>query len=111
MAAPRKKRTKTTSLSSDEVSIPKLEQLNIDQLLTQAFQRHKNEVLNDKKIKLKELHHFSSMAGEYLSSFVLVGYSLQDERVVLFNMPTPKDEAALIDLLRATLIDLANGEP
>jgi hypothetical protein len=111
MAAPRKKRTKNASLSADEVQLPKAEQINIDQLFAQALTRHKNEALVDKKLKIKELHHFSSMAGEYLNCFIMIGYSLQDEKVVLLNMPTPKDEAALIDLLRSTFLDLASDRP
>lgn len=111
MATPRKKRTKNVSLSADEVEISKAEKINIDQLFAQALMRHKNDALVDKKTKIKELHHFSAMAGEYLNCFITIGYSLQDEKVVLLNMPTPKDEAALIDLLRSTFLDLASDRP
>ena len=111
MATPRKKRTKNPSLSADEIHISKPEQINIDQLLTQAFLRHKQDVITDKKSKLKELQHLSSIAAEYLSSFVVIGYSIQDEKVVLFNVPSPKDEAAIIDLLRCTLMDLISDRP
>ena len=111
MAAPRKKRTKNTSLSADEIEIPKAEKINIDQLFAQALLRHKNDALVDKKIKVKELHHLSTIAGEYLNCFIMIGYSLQDEKVVLLNMPSPKDEAALIDLLRSTFLDLASDRP
>lgn len=111
MAAPRKKRTKNTSLSAEEIPMSKAEKINIDQLFAQALIRHKNDAVLDKKLKVKELHHFTSMAGEYLNSFILIGYSLQDERVVLLNMPTAKDEAALIDLLRSTFLDLASERP
>lgn len=111
MAAPRKKRTKTANLSADEVEIPKAEKINIDQLFAQALLRHKNDALVDKKIKVKELHHLSTIVGEYLNCFIMIGYSLQDEKVVLLNMPSPKDEAALIDLLRSTFLDLASDRP
>lgn len=111
MAAPRKKRTKPSSLSAEEIPLGKLEQANIEQLLAQAFLRHKDDATLEKKLKVKELRHLSVMASEYLSSFILVGYSMQDEKVVLYNIPTPKDDAALIDLLRATLIDMANDRP
>ena len=65
----------------------------------------------DKKQKLKEISHLSLIAEEYLSSFVLIGYSIQDEQVVVFNAPTPKDEAALVDLLRFTFFDVVNNRP
>lgn len=110
MAAPKKKTTKGKSLSADE-GLSKLEKTNVDQLLAQAFLRYKNDLIQDKKHKVKEITHLSSMVEEYLNCFVLVGYSLQDEKVVVLNMPSPKDEAALIDLLRATFLDLASERP
>ena len=63
------------------------------------------------KQKFKDIGHLASIAEEYLSSFALIGYSLQDEKVVVLNMPTSKDEAALVDLIRATFVDLANNRP
>lgn len=109
--AARKKQTKAQSLSAEDIAMPKAEKINIDQLLAQALFRHKNDEIADKKIKLKEFNHFASIAEEYLSCYITIGYSLQNERVVLLHMPTPKDEAALIDLLRATFLDLASDRP
>lgn len=63
------------------------------------------------KQKFKDVSHLASIAEEYLSSFALIGYSLQDEKVVVLNMPTSKDEAALVDLIRATFVDLASNRP
>lgn len=106
-----KKSTKIAPLSAAEYNIPKAEQINIEQLFAQALLRHKKDEVVDKKLKIKEISHLALMAEEYLSCFALIGYSLQNEEVVVFNMPTPKDEAALIDLLRATFIDIANNRP
>lgn len=105
--------TKTPSLSSSDnvFEIPKAEQINIDRLFAQALTRHKADLFLDKKTKIKEVSHLASIAEEYLSCFALIGYSLQDEQVVIFNMPSPKDEAALVDLLRATFIDIASNRP
>ena len=100
-----------SGLSSDSPIIPKAEELNINQLFSQAFMRHKKEELIDKKQKLKEVGHLASMAEEFLSTFALIGYSLQDEKVVIFNMKTSKDEAALVDLLRATFVELVQNRP
>lgn len=112
MAAPKKKTTKNKTLSADPgTGLTKLEKVNVDQLLAQAFLRYKDDVVLDKKHKVKEITHLSSMVEEYLNCFVLIGYSLQDEKVVMLNMPSPKDEAALIDLLRSTFLDLASDRP
>ena len=111
MAAPKKKTIKKQTVSTEEPALSKAEQINVDQLFAQALLRYKKDELADKKIKLKELSQLALIAEEYMSCFALIGYSLQDERVVMMNMPTSKDEAALVDLLRATFIDIANNRP
>jgi hypothetical protein len=69
--------------------ISKAEKINIDQLFAQALSRYKNEEIADKKSKLKEISHLALICEEYLSTFALIGYSLQDEKIVVFNTPTP----------------------
>jgi hypothetical protein len=88
-----------------------VDQINLNNLFTQALERHKKDILEDKKNKLQEISHLSAMAEEYLSTFVLIGYSLQNEKVVVFNASNSKDEAALVDLLRATFIEIVNNRP
>jgi hypothetical protein len=86
-------------------------QADINNLFSEAFERHKKDIFLDKQTKLKEISHLGSMAEEYLSTFVLIGYSLQNEKVVIFNASNSKDEAALVDLLRATFIEIVNNRP
>jgi hypothetical protein len=97
--------------STEKLSTSKIDQALVDQLLTQVASRYRNELLADKKLKLKEISHISSMAEEYFTCYALIGYSIQNEQVVVLNMPTPKDEAALVDLLRSTFIDIASNRP
>ena len=101
------------SLSADDDLLPlsKLEQANIESLLTQALSRHKQEELVEKKNKLKDVSYLGSLVEEYLSCFVIVGFTLQDEKVCIFNARTGKDEAALVDYLRATFLDVINNRP
>lgn len=115
MAERKKRQPKRTSSKQNnddsESSLSKLEQIGIDQLISQSLSRHKDEALTDKRIKIKELSHLSAVAEEYLNCFILVGYSVQNEKVILQNMATPKDEAALVDLMRSTYIDIASNRP
>ena len=111
MSSPKKKITKSSALSGDDIGLSKLEQANLDQLFAQVLVRYKHDSLADKKAKIKEISHLSLMAEEYLSCFALIGYSVQDEKVVVFSTPTPKDEAALIDLLRSTFLDIISNRP
>jgi hypothetical protein len=103
--------TSQDTSSKAELSSSKLDQELINQLLTQVSARYKNEVLSDKKIKIKEISHIASMAEEYFSCFAIIGYSIQNEEVVVLNVNSPKDEAALVDLLRATFLDIASNRP
>lgn len=91
--------------------ITKNEKLGIEQLFEQALARHKKEVLQDKKQKHKEIDHLALMTEEYLSCFALIGYTLQGEQVSIFNANNAKDEAAVVDLMRATFLEIANNRP
>lgn len=115
MAARKRKQTKSSSQENVEettsVDLSKIEQIKIDQLISQAIARHKNEIVAEKKEKIKELNHFASVAEEYLNCFILIGFSMQDERVVLQSTHSSKDELALMDLLRSTYFELASNRP
>lgn len=117
-SAKRSKKTPTTlssQLSSEqeeEIPLSLPEQLNIDQVVKQALVRYKGEeIIKDKKEKLKELTHLNSVVEEYLSCFTLIGFTLQGEKVCLFNASNSKDEGALVDLLRSTFLEIANNRP
>ena len=108
----RKASSSQNTVSADSgSSMPKVEQNNINQLITQALLRYKNEQIIDKKIKYKELSHLASICEEYMSTFALIGYSLEDEKVVMLNMSNSKNEAALVDLLRSTFIEIVSNRP
>lgn len=100
-----------SSISKEDYILPKAEKINIERLFANALKRYYAEDLADKKDKQKELMHLASIVEEYLSCYMLIGYTLQDEQTVIFNANTSKDEAALIDLLRATFVDIANKRP
>ncbi len=106
------KTKKKQNLAAESIKpASKTEKIEINQLFAQALARHKNEVLQDKKQKHKEIDHLTLMTEEYLSCFSIVGYTLQGEQVCVFNANTPKDEAALVDLMRATFLEIANNRP
>lgn len=100
-----------TSSSAEVNPISQAEKLNIESLITQALVRHSKNLVADKKEKFKEISHLSSIAEEYLSCFSLIGYTFEGERVCVFNANSSKDEAALVDLLRSTFLEIANNRP
>lgn len=109
MAARKKNQNKVPHKEEIETPLSKIEQNNIDQLIAQAYSRHRDEIILDKKIKVKELNHFASTAEEYLNCYLLIGFSLQNEKVILQSVSTPKDEAALMDLLRSTFMEFMSN--
>lgn len=112
MAARKKKQNPQESeVQNPDAPLSKLEQIEINQLITQALTRHKEELARDKKCKLKELNHFAATAEEYLNCYLLIGYSLQNEKVILQSISNSKDEAALMDLLRSTFLDFMGNRP
>ncbi len=112
MAARKKKQTKPSTEDQENLApLAKVEQNSIDQIIAQAYNRHKDELIADKKQKIKELNHFAATAEEYLNCYLLIGYSLQNEKVILQSMSSPKDEAALMDLLRSTFMDFMGNRP
>mgnify|MGYP001547179029 CR=1 FL=1 len=97
---------------SDELPLSAPEQLNVNRLLSQALTRYKNDsLIQDKQDKLKELEHLGKIVEEYLSCFTLIGFTMQGEKVCLFNASTSKDEGALVDLLRSTFLEIINNRP
>lgn len=114
MAARKKKQTKSSPSSTEEetpIGVSKVEQINIDQLITHALSRHKEELAADKKRKVREMGHLASLAEEYLNCFLLIGFSIQNEKVILQSASNSKDEAAIMDLLRSTFIEMASNRP
>lgn len=111
----KKKTTSAKNLSgkteTEDFPLSEAEKANMTHLLEQALMRYKVPDMPEKKIKFKEIEHLSSMAEEYLSCFMLLGYSLQNEKVFIFNASSPKDEGALADLLRSTFLDISNNRP
>ena len=98
-------------LQKDFSKSTKVEQTRIDDIINQAVSQHKADMLADRKDQFKKIGQLSLIAEEYLSCFSIIGYSLQGERVCIFNAVTPKDEAALVDLLRSTFLDIINNRP
>lgn len=88
-----------------------LEKHTLNELILQSLVRYKDEATEDKKVKFKEIEHLSAMIEEYLSAYVVVGFTLQGEKVCLFSAQTSKDECAVMDHLRATFFNIAGNRP
>jgi len=102
----------TEQTEAEDLPLSAPEQLNVNKLLSQALTRYKNDsLIQDKQDKLHELEHLGKIIEEYLSCFTLIGFTMQGEKVCLFNATTSKDEGALVDLLRSTFLEIINNRP
>jgi len=99
----------TPSPTNNLDPISTFEKVNISNIIADCLKEYKQELDEHKKVTYKEMNHLNLFAQEYLSSYAIIGFTLNDEKVCIINMPTPKDEGALVDLLRSTFIDIANN--
>lgn len=91
--------------------VPASEQVKLQKMLLQALTRFKKESDDTHKQQVQEMSHLSVIAQEYLSSFLVLGYDMNDEKVSILYAPSAKDEAAVVDLLRSTFMDIASNRP
>lgn len=94
---------------TDSVELSKLDKANIEQLLMQIARDYKEEELSLKKEKVKDADTLNYIIKEFLSCFILIGFTVNNEKVCLFNAATSKDESALVDYLRATFFNIVNN--
>lgn len=108
---PKKKNKKAQNINSEKIKLTNLDLLNIDQLYKQIENRYKDSILLDRRVKYKEMNHLASIAEEYLSCSLIIGYSMEGEKVCILNAQNSKDEAAVADLLRSTFLDMTSNRP
>ena len=89
--------------------ISKMEKINIEQIFAQALTEYRDELPTRRKPSDKEFDHLNSMVEEYLSCFALVGFSLDGDKVCIFNATNAKDESALVDHLRSTFMEIVGN--
>lgn len=105
------KSVSTPSLSSNNnaniIDIPllpedffKLLQEKINPILAQEI-RDKERA---KTIMPEDFKHLEMQISEYLKSFVILGYTLNSEKMVIVHAPTVQDHDALVEHLRQTFV-------
>ncbi len=61
-----------------------------------------------RKSKLRDLEHLDVIVQEYLSSYLILGYDLNGEKVTISHASNPHDKDALVEHLRSTLLNTLN---
>lgn len=71
-------------------------QKSLDRWLKENKQQH--------QVVMRDLGVLKAIIGEYLDSFILFGYNLEGERVILQNFSKAKDRDALMEFLKIVFI-------
>jgi len=108
----RKKKTDVMGLSaldSEQSILPEKTKLQVEEVIKQAFLRfYDNATL--KQYKVKDLEQLDTVITEYLDTFMLLGYDINGEKVVIMHATNPHDRDALVEHLRTTLLGIINPQ-
>jgi hypothetical protein len=119
MAVPKKrnsaKNTANPSLSSSEtkytISKKDIEEMNkkvfdaINEIeLQKSLDKWLKENRQHQQVAMRDLSMLKAIIGEYLDSFILFGYNIEGERVILQNFNKAKDRDALMEFLKIVFI-------
>jgi hypothetical protein len=116
----KRKKTNTPSLSSENTTVKskkigmtedELKILN-DKVFTavnnlelqKSLDRWLKENSQNNTIIRRDLSLLKSMVAEYLDSFVVFGYNMEGERVIIQNFKTAKDRDAVMEFLKTIFL-------
>lgn len=93
-----KKVQKSKSKNNNEIN-NLLEKINQAELQRALNKWSKSKDLDTNIIK-RDFNHLSQHIGEYLESYMLFGYDLHGQRVMVYSLKSPKDTDAIIEFLK-----------
>jgi predicted XRE-type DNA-binding protein len=100
------KETKSQNLSA--VNLENIEEKILTAINNQELQKGIERWIRNNGEKQKELNRdlgiLSSIISEYLDSYILFGYNLEGERVIIQSQSNPKDRDALMEFLKIVFI-------
>ena len=119
MAVPKKKQKKVNNsqmpslsgetnikfqkLSMEEVAEKVYDQINKKEL-EKSLDKWLKENQNNTSIAMRDLGLLKSIVSEYLDSFIVFGYTLDGERVILQNYQKARDRDAIMEFLKTIFI-------
>jgi len=108
----RKKKTDAMGLSAlnpENQLLPTKQLAQVEDVIKQAFLRfYDNATL--KQYKVKDLEHLDTVVSEFLGSFMILGYDINGEKVLIMHATNPHDRDALIEHMRTTLLGIINPQ-
>lgn len=93
--------TKQISLSDTEAKI--FEQINHLELQKSLFQWEK-QLRQRQQVNKRDLSILKDTISEYMGSFLLFGYNLEDDRVIIQKFETARDRDAIMEFLKNVFV-------
>lgn len=109
----RKKKTNNPSLSSENIQmseedIKKLNERVFDAInnleLQKSLDRWLKHASHQNTVLRRDIGLLKTQVSEYLDSFLLFGYNLEGERIIVQNFKTAKDRDAIMELLKTIFL-------
>jgi len=114
MAIPKKrntsKKTTTGNLSSvnDEVAMKEVAEKIFGQINNKELEKSLDRWLKENNtrnaIALRDLDLLKSIITEYLDTFIVFGYNVEGERIILQHYTTARDRDAIMEFLKTIFI-------
>jgi hypothetical protein len=102
------------NLSSSPQKIDDIENKLYDALNAVELKRSMDKWLKSNEGKnsvvIRDLTILKGIIEEYLSSFLLLGYTMDGERVILQGYESPKDKDAIMEFLKNVFIQQHQGD-
>jgi hypothetical protein len=102
------------NLSSSSQKIDDIENKLYDALNSVELKRSMDKWLKSNEgrnsVVIRDLTILKGIIEEYLSSFLLLGYTMDGERVILQGYESPKDKDAVMEFLKNVFIQQHQGE-
>jgi len=102
-ANPTNKDLQKEKLSMEEISEKVFNEINkkeLEKSLDKWLKEHKNQ----NAIAMRDLSLLKSIVAEYLDAFIVFGYTLEGERVILQNYEKARDRDAIMEFLKTIFI-------
>jgi hypothetical protein len=115
----KKKKTTINALSSEDISSNN-EEKKLQDLQTKVYDAINNIELQksiDKflrqeahttQVTKRDFSMLKDIIGEYLDSFLVLGYSMEGSRIVIQSFKSPKDRDAIVEFLKTVFIKQQN---
>jgi hypothetical protein len=109
----RKKKTDSLGLSALDATekniLPEKQLAQVEEVIKNAFLRFA-DAAQMKQYKVQDLEHLDSVVSEFLGSFMILGYDINGEKVLIMHATNPHDRDALVEHMRTTLLGIINPQ-